>query len=96
MREQSSESKDKKHILPKNFHKVRIWGIFHPSKQQTLKQIQLRFYIDKKLPDSRESDEYPKTHMHHRCPNCNNILFVNIISKTEKQFWISNFIEAPT
>jgi len=45
------------HVLPRGFHKVRYYGLWHPSKQQQIKQVQLLLATVQADRNEKSSDE---------------------------------------
>jgi hypothetical protein len=59
------------HVLPKGFHKVRYFGILHPTNRKTMKRLQLLLWErDRSRVAAQEQEEEAGTEVVKLCPCC--------------------------
>ena len=79
------------HILPKGFHKVRYYGLWHPSRRDLLSRVRQRLMLDRPLPvqpdpaletaDDHTTEEIAMTPPR-TCPRCGHAHLVRIARLT--------------
>ena len=79
------------HILPKGFHKVRYYGLWHPSRRDLLSRVRQRLMLDRPLPvqpdpaletaDDHTTEETAMTPPR-TCPRCGHAHLVRIARLT--------------
>lgn len=55
------------HVLPRGLHRVRAFGLLHPSQRTTLRRLQL---LLGKVPKARAQDDEPEPRAPRRCEHC--------------------------